>query len=98
MRDESLPSIGFGLSSLRSPDDGKREGSGILVLGLGNPILGDDAVGIFVAREIKRLAGERTGVTVKEASVGGFDLLDLLEGYRGAVIIDAIKTAGGRPG
>jgi hydrogenase maturation protease len=68
-----------------------------LVLGLGNPILSDDGVGLGVARELeKRL--EPQEATVIEASLGGLNLLDLLVGYERVIIIDAIKTEGGRPG
>ena len=68
-----------------------------LVLGLGNPILSDDGVGPAVARELEgRLDPQE--VTVAEASLGGLNLLDLLVGYERVIIIDAIKTASGRPG
>lgn len=68
-----------------------------LVLGIGNPILSDDGVGIKVARQIEgRLADP--DVTVAEASVGGLGLLDLIIGYDRVVIIDAIQTKGGQPG
>jgi hydrogenase maturation protease len=33
-----------------------------------------------------------------EASVSGLDILDLLVGYKRAIIIDAIQTKGGQPG
>ncbi len=62
----------------------------ILVLGIGNPILTDDAVGILVAREI-------TGVEVKEAPVGGLLLLDCMRGYDKVIVVDAVKT-GQKPG
>jgi hydrogenase maturation protease len=68
-----------------------------LILGLGNPILCDDGVGPAVARE---LAGklDPQEATVIEASLGGLNLLDLLVGYEKVIIIDAIKTEGGRAG
>jgi len=67
-----------------------------LVLGLGNPILTDDGVGIRVAKELEhRLDHE---VTVLETSLAGLDVLDLLAGYDRAIIIDAIQTVGGRAG
>jgi hydrogenase maturation protease len=67
-----------------------------LVLGLGNPILGDDSVGLRVAAELEGRLGE--DVTVMEASLAGLDVLELLAGYGRAIIIDAIQTKGGRPG
>ena len=71
----------------------------ILVLGLGNTIVSDDGVGIYVAGkygESSRNAGGRVEVTCTSKS--GVELLPLLEGYESAVVVDAIKTAGGRPG
>ena len=67
-----------------------------LVLGLGNPILSDDGVGPYVVRELDgKLSGD---VTVAETSLAGLNLLDLLVGYDRAIIVDAIKTGGGRAG
>ncbi len=68
-----------------------------LVLGLGNPILCDDGVGIRVARELRHRL-DRKDVTVQETSLAGLRLLDLLTGYDRAVIIDAIETDEGKAG
>lgn len=68
-----------------------------LVLGLGNPILTDDGVGITVVRETAARCG-REDVTFAEASVGGLRLLEIISGYARVVIVDAIQTPGGRPG
>ncbi|HPD70249.1 MAG TPA: hydrogenase maturation protease [Candidatus Krumholzibacteria bacterium] len=70
-----------------------------VVLGLGNPILTDDAVGVRLAGAVKSALGDRPDVTVvEECSVGGLDLLDRLTGYERAIVLDAIRTRGGRPG
>jgi hydrogenase maturation protease len=68
-----------------------------LILGLGNPILSDDGVGPAVARELERRLDPQEA-TVIEASLGGLNLLDLIVGYDRVIIIDAIKTKGGRAG
>lgn len=73
-------------------------GSRTLVLGLGNPILGDDGVGLCVAREARRMLRGHPEVEVAEASAEGFDLMDLIAGYSRTIIVDAIRTEGGRPG
>ena len=68
-----------------------------LVLGLGNPILSDDAAGIRVAHEV----GEKLNdpeVTVAETSEAGLSLLDSIVGYNQVIIIDAIQTKKGQPG
>src|SRR4030042_3445653 len=69
----------------------------IIVLGIGNPILSDDGVGIHVAQQIKQRV-KNPEVTVEEALTGGMNLLDLILGYDKAIIIDAVKTNTGRTG
>jgi hydrogenase maturation protease len=68
----------------------------ILVLGVGNPILSDDGVGIHVARELK--TKRLPGVHVEELAASGLELLDMVVGFDKVVIIDAIQTKDGIPG
>ena len=68
-----------------------------LVLGLGNPILTDDGVGIHVVRALAARCPP-AGVDLAEAAVGGLRLLDLLTGYDRVILVDAIQTSGGRAG
>ncbi len=63
-----------------------------LILGLGNPILGDDAVGLRVAREVARQRTPEAGVTVAEEERGGLALLEQLAGFDRVLLIDAIQT------
>jgi len=68
-----------------------------LIIGLGNPILTDDAVGLAVARLVhERLADPETELA--ELAVGGLELVERLAGYERVVIIDAIRTEGGEVG
>ena len=67
-----------------------------LVLALGNDILGDDAVGFHAARQLRSESIE--GVDVVETGEAGLALLDHLEGYDRAVILDAIATGRCKPG
>lgn len=68
----------------------------VLVLGVGNPILSDDGVGIHVARELMKR--KLRGIDVEELAASGLELLDLVRGYDKVVIIDAIQTKNGKPG
>jgi hydrogenase maturation protease len=68
-----------------------------LVLGIGNPILSDDGVGIRVAHEVGRNLSDPQ-VAVSETSAAGLSLLDSMLGYDKIVIIDAIQTKEGKPG
>jgi hydrogenase maturation protease len=67
----------------------------ILVLGVGNPVLTDDAVGFRVARLIKEAKPELTEIETAEA---GLTLLELITGYERVIIIDSVKTGHGKPG
>ncbi len=71
-----------------------------VVLGLGNPLLTDDAAGLAVAAELERLLAERpvAGVEVTTSARGGFELIDLLTGFERAVIVDALTTNDPCPG
>jgi len=61
-----------------------------LILGLGNPILSDDAVGLLVARSLfERIGGE--DVDLIEAATSGLQAVQLLSRYDRAVIIDSIQ-------
>ena len=53
----------------------------LLVLGLGNPLRGDDGVGPRVVELLKR-EGLPAGTEALDAGAAGFDLLDLLAGSR----------------
>ncbi len=68
-----------------------------LVLGLGNPILCDDGIGIRVAHEVGNQLNN-PHVTVAETSAAGFSLLDSIVGYDKVIIIDAIQTQKGQAG
>ncbi len=66
-----------------------------LILGIGNPILTDDGVGIKIAQRLKE---ENPELEVMETSEAGITLLDLVAGYDRLIIIDSIKTGQGKPG
>ena len=79
---------------------GRDQGSGkgkeimkILVLGIGNPILSDDAVGILVVQQLSEIEAD-----VEEASIGGIALLDFIRGYDKVIIADAVKSRKKRKG
>ncbi len=67
----------------------------MLILGIGNPILTDDGVGIKIAQKLKE---ENPELEVIETSEAGIALLDLVTGYNKLIIIDSIKTEKGKPG
>jgi hydrogenase maturation protease len=67
-----------------------------LILGLGNPLRGDDGVGARVVEELNR-RDLPDGVTALDGGTGGLDLLRLLERWKHVVIVDAADV-GREPG
>ncbi|MCS7011551.1 MAG: hydrogenase maturation protease [Anaerolineales bacterium] len=64
-----------------------------LVIGLGNPILGDDGVGWVVAQQVEeQFADKRTDLEFDYLSLGGLSLMERMIGYRRVLIIDSLTT------
>ncbi len=59
----------------------------ILILGIGNYLMGDEGIGVHV---INRLQQENIeGVDMVDGGTGGFHLLGHFEGYKTVILIDA---------
>ena len=60
-----------------------------LVMGIGNTLLGDDGVGVHVARELAEKVSDGN-VTVMDIAIDGLNLLDVIRNYERLIVIDAI--------
>ncbi|MHA2621449.1 MAG: hydrogenase maturation protease [bacterium JZ-2024 1] len=82
-----------------------------LLLGLGNEIRSDDAVGLLVVREIRRrlqnpendsrnhsVCRRIPGLEIQESEEMGLALLDLLTGFDEVILVDSVKTGKFEPG
>jgi hydrogenase maturation protease len=70
-----------------------------LLLGMGNPILTDDAVGVRLVQAIRGpLAGIEGLTVIEECSIGGLSILDYIQGYDRMVVVDSVKTGAAPPG
>ncbi|HQH11439.1 MAG TPA: hydrogenase maturation protease [Candidatus Sumerlaeota bacterium] len=61
-----------------------------LILGIGNAIRGDDAIGLLLARELAKDPPPET--TVRELETSGFEILDTIAGFSTVIIIDAMRA------
>lgn len=68
---------------------------GVVVIGVGNPMRGDDGVGLHVARALRGEADE--DIQVLEASGAGTELIETLRGAEAVIVIDAVQS-GKKPG
>lgn len=70
----------------------------ILILGVGNPILSDDGVGIHVLNEIKKKHSNKPGLEFDDLSTGGLSLAERFIGYKRVIMIDALALENSTPG
>jgi hydrogenase maturation protease len=67
--------------------------SAVVVIGLGNPILGDDGVGWRVVDALEARHREAIdGIRVERAALGGLALMERLVGAQRAILVDAMET------
>jgi len=66
----------------------------VLILGIGNLLLGDEGVGVHAARQLEAMEWPAS-VSVVDGGTGGFHLLSHLSGCDVAIMIDA--TMDGQP-
>jgi hydrogenase maturation protease len=70
----------------------------ILLLGLGNDILTDDAIGLNVVRRLRESLADDDRFDVQETMEMGLALLDFIVGYQAVAIVDSIQTGQARAG
>jgi hydrogenase maturation protease len=63
-----------------------------IIVGLGNPLLGDDGVGWKVAQEVKQRLDDGSTVVVECYSLSGLSLMEQLIGYDRVILIDSLNT------
>ncbi len=62
----------------------------ILILGIGNPILQNDSVGLRIADELETMIKDPE-VRVDTVYTGGLNLLDCIRGFDKVILIDAVN-------
>ncbi len=69
----------------------------ILILGLGNEILCDDAIGIKLIDDLKNRI-DTTGIDFNKMCVGGLEIVELIKDYDLIIVIDSMRSTFGVPG
>ncbi len=68
------------------------------VVGLGNPMHGDDGVGLIVAQSVFEILRRNVDIDLIDCPVPGASLAERLIGYQRAVVIDALVDARAKVG
>ena len=68
------------------------------IMGFGNPVRSDDAVGIYVIDKLKKATQGRDDVTIFDMGTSAFEVLFRLKGHDKILIVDAVVNTGEPPG
>lgn len=71
--------------------------SNILILGVGNDILRDDGIGPVICKKLKEEFSFSL-IDFATINLGGLEIFEFIKDYSRVILIDAIKTADGKPG
>lgn len=72
---------------------GQKKPKDILIIGVGNILLGDEGVGVYIIRKLKNLdLPDR--VELMDVGVATFSLFPYISGRKKIIIIDAVKSGG----
>lgn len=64
------------------------------ILGFGNPVRSDDAIGVYVANELKERLNDREDISVFDMGTSAFEILFKLKGHQRIIIIDGVINSG----
>ena len=64
------------------------------ILGFGNPVRSDDAIGVYVVNELKRYIANRNDVSIFDMGTSAFEILFRLKDHGRIVIVDSVINSG----
>jgi hydrogenase maturation protease len=64
------------------------------ILGFGNPVRSDDAIGVHVVNELKNRLQRREDISVFDMGTSAFEILFKLKGHQRIIIVDGVINSG----
>jgi hydrogenase maturation protease len=64
------------------------------ILGFGNPVRSDGAVGVYVVNELEKELHQRANISVFDMGTSAFETLFKLKGHQRIIIIDGVINSG----
>lgn len=64
------------------------------IMGFGNPVRSDDAVGCYVIEQLQKKGIESDDITLLDMGTGAFEVLFKLQGHQRIIIVDAVINTG----
>ena len=64
------------------------------ILGFGNPVRSDDAIGVYVVNELQKQLQHRDDISVFDMGTSAFEILFKLKGHQRIIIVDGVINSG----
>lgn len=64
------------------------------ILGFGNPVRSDDAIGIYVINELQKKIQHREDIMLFDMGTAAFEILFKLKGHQRIIIVDGVINSG----
>ena len=64
------------------------------IMGFGNPVRSDDAVGVYVIEELKKKITNHESITLLDMGTSAFEVLFQLKGHERIIIVDSVINSG----
>jgi len=76
------------------PQNIKKQMIKTAIMGFGNPVRSDDAVGCYVIEQLQKKGLESDTITLLDMGTGAFEVLFKLQGHQRIIIVDAVINTG----
>ncbi|HAS46682.1 MAG TPA: hydrogenase maturation protease [Microscillaceae bacterium] len=60
------------------------------IMGFGNPVRSDDAAGVYVIDELKKIIGDNEQISLFDMGTAAFEVLFKLKGHQRIILVDAV--------
>ena len=64
------------------------------IMGFGNPVRSDDAIGIYVIEELKKIIGDNDIISILDMGTAAFEVLFGLKGHQKIILVDDFRLRG----
>ncbi|PCH74162.1 MAG: hydrogenase maturation protease [Flavobacteriaceae bacterium] len=60
------------------------------IMGFGNPVRSDDAIGIYIIEQLKEKIGKTDSISIFDMGTAAFEVLFALKGHQKIIMVDAV--------
>lgn len=64
------------------------------IMGFGNPVRSDDAIGIYVVEQLQKVIGTDENISIFDMGTSAFEVLFQLKGHQKIILVDAVINSG----